>query len=98
MYCLQSLWTQARERLPVTTILLNNGKYAILINELRAVGATPGPTAMQMLDLGNPGLSWVDLAKGMGVEGARATTMEECADLLAQSFRRDGPFVIELMV
>jgi acetolactate synthase-1/2/3 large subunit len=98
MYSLQSLWTQARERLPVTTILLNNGKYAILINELRAVGATPGPTAMQMLDLGHPGLSWVDLAKGMGVEGARATTMEECADLLAQSFGRDGPFLIDLMV
>jgi acetolactate synthase-1/2/3 large subunit len=98
MYSLQALWTQARERLPCTTILLNNGKYGILIGEYKGVGATPGPTAMNMLDLGNPGLAWVHLAKGMGVEAARATTMEQCADLMAQSFRQDGPFLIELMV
>lgn len=98
MYSLQALWTQARERLPVTTIILNNRKYAILINEYRAVGAAPGPTAMRMLDLADPALSWVDLAKGMGVEAARATTMERCAQLLAQSCRQDGPFLIELMV
>jgi len=98
MYSLQALWTQAREKLPVTTILLNNHKYAILINELNAVGATPGVTAMNMLDLGNPNLNWVDLARGMGVEAARASTMEECADLMKQSFQINGPFLIELMI
>ena len=98
MYSLQALWTQARERLPVTTILLNNRKYGILVGEYKGVGATPGPTAMRMLDLGDPALGWVQIANGLGVEAARATTMEECADLMAQSFRRDGPFLIELMV
>lgn len=98
MYSLQSLWTQARERLPVTTILLNNRSYSILVGEYKGVGATPGPTAMRMLDLGDPGLSWVQLAQGMGVEAARATTMEQCADLMRASFGREGPFVIELMV
>ncbi|TWO71764.1 acetolactate synthase large subunit [Caenimonas sedimenti] len=98
MYSLQSLWTQARERLPVTTVILSNRKYAILINEYQAVGATPGPSAMRMLDLGNPNLDWVQLAQGMGVEAARASTLEECAALMAASFRRDGPFLIELLV
>ena len=98
MYTLQSLWTQARERLPVTTILLNNRKYGILIGEYQAVGATPGPTAMSMLDLGNPNLDWVALAKGMGVEAARATTLEACADLMEQSFKQTGPFLIDLMI
>ncbi|HEX2545739.1 MAG TPA: acetolactate synthase large subunit [Ramlibacter sp.] len=98
MYSLQSLWTQAREQLPCTTVLLNNRKYQILVGEYKSVGATPGPTAMRMLDLGNPDLSWVQLANGMGVEAARASTMEECADLLKQSFGRDRPFVIELMI
>ncbi|MEJ8836343.1 acetolactate synthase large subunit [Ramlibacter sp. AN1133] len=98
MYSLQALWTQAREKLPCTTVLLNNRKYAILQGEYRSVGATPGPTALRMLDLGDPDLGWVQLAAGMGVEGARASTMEECADLLARSFRQPGPFVIELMV
>lgn len=98
MYSLQSLWTQARERLPVTTIILNNSKYNILIGEYRNVGAVPGDTAMSMLDLGNPSLSWVKLANGMGVEAARATTLDECADLMRQSFDRQDPFLIELMV
>ncbi|MEG1202970.1 MAG: thiamine pyrophosphate-dependent enzyme, partial [Comamonas sp.] len=82
MYSLQSLWTQARERLPVTTIILSNRKYSILIGEYKNVGATPGATAMGMLDLGNPNIDWVGLANGMGVEAARATTMEQCADLM----------------
>jgi acetolactate synthase I/II/III large subunit len=98
MYTLQSLWTQAREQLPCTTILLNNRKYAILQGEYKSVGATPGPTALRMLDLGSPDLGWVQLANGMGVEAARASTMEECADLLARSCRQPGPFLIELLV
>jgi acetolactate synthase-1/2/3 large subunit len=98
MYTLQALWTQARERLPCTTVLLNNRKYAILQGEYRGVGATPGPTALRMLELGDPDLGWVQLAAGMGVEAARANTMEECADLLARSFGQPGPFLIELMV
>ena len=98
MYSLQSLWTQARERLPVTTVILNNSKYNILIGEYANVGATPGETAMSMLDLGNPSLSWVQLANGMGVEAARATTLEQLADLMKSSFDKPGPFLIELMI
>jgi acetolactate synthase I/II/III large subunit len=98
MYSLQSLWTQARERLPCTTVLLSNRKYEILIGEYRNVGASPGNTAMSMLDLGNPDLDWVKLANGMGVEAARATTLDACGDLMTRSFRQHGPFLIELMI
>jgi acetolactate synthase-1/2/3 large subunit len=34
----------------------------------------------------------------MGVEAARATTLEQCAELVAQSFRSEGPFLVELMI
>lgn len=98
MYTLQTLWTQARERLPVTTIILSNRRYDILIGEYRNVGATPGPTAMRMLDLGDPALGWVEMARGMGVEAARATTLEGCADLLRASFATPDPFLIELAI
>jgi acetolactate synthase-1/2/3 large subunit len=98
MYSLQALWTQARENLPVTTIILSNRRYDILIGEYANVGAAPGPTAMRMLDLGNPTLSWADMARGMGVEAAQADTMQQCADLLRESFRRPAPFLIELLI
>jgi len=98
MYTLQGLWTQARERLDVTTVILSNRKYAILLGEYQGVGANPGRTAMDMLDLGNPDLDWVRLANGMGVEAARAETMEAFAGLFGQANSRPGPFVIELMI
>ena len=98
MYTLQALWTQARERLDVTTIIFSNRKYAILLSELAAVGANPGRTALDMLDLSNPDLEWPLLAHGMGVEAARAESMEQFCDLLTRSFTRPGPFLIELVV
>jgi acetolactate synthase-1/2/3 large subunit len=98
MYTVQGLWTQAREKLPVTTVILSNRKYQILIGEFFAVGANPGPTAMNMLDLGNPDIGWVKLAQSLGVEAAQADTLEGCADLMAQSFKRQGPFLIELLI
>jgi acetolactate synthase-1/2/3 large subunit len=98
MYSLQSLWTQARERLPVTTVILSNRKYNILIGEYKGVGAVPGQTAMNMLDLSNPDIGWVGLAQALGVEAAQAQSLEQCGDLLESSFRRPGPFLIELVI
>ncbi len=98
MYVIQSLWTQAREKLPVTTVLLNNRRYQILLGEYASVGANPGRTAMDMLDLGNPEIDFVQIANSMGVEGAKATTLEDCAAFMQASFKRSGPFLIELMI
>ena len=98
MYTVQSLWTQARERLDVTTVLLSNRKYQILLGELANVGANPGRTALEMMDLGNPDLNWPGLAQAMGVEAARTDTADGFADLLAGSLDRKGPFLIELLI
>jgi acetolactate synthase-1/2/3 large subunit len=98
MYSLAGLWTQARERLNVTTIILANRKYAILLGELAGVGANPGRTALDMLDLSNPSLDWCHLANGMGVTAARATSLDELNTHLAASLECPGPFLIELLI
>lgn len=98
MYSLAGLWTQARERLDVTTIILANRKYAILLGELAGVGANPGRTALDMMDLANPALDWCALAGGMGVAAARATSLDELGHLLAASLERSGPYLIELVI
>ena len=51
-----------------------------------------------MLDLGNPDMDFVKIAKGLGVEAAKATTLEDCARLMQHSYKQEGPFLIELMV
>ena len=99
MYTVQALWTQARERLDVTTIIFANQKYSILQIEFGRVGAhNPGPKAMSMLDLGNPELNWVSLAVGLGVPAWRVKTAEEFNKALAESFRTPGPTLIEAMI
>ena len=88
MYTVQSLWTQGRERLDVTTVILSNRKYQILLGELANVGANPGRTALEMMDLGHPDLNWAKMAEGMGVEGARADNADTFTDLFASSLKR----------
>ena len=97
MYTLQALWTQAREGLDVTTVILNNGSYAVLNMELARVGAgDPGPRALEMLDI--PGLDFVSLARGMGVPATRATTAEEFTDQLERALATEGPALVEAVV
>ncbi|HEY1299038.1 MAG TPA: acetolactate synthase large subunit [Stellaceae bacterium] len=99
MYTLQALWTQAREGLDVTTLLFSNRSYAILKGELANVGAgNPGRKALDMLDLGQPDLDWVTLAKGMGVPGARVETMDEFNRRLAEGLAAPGPFLVEIVL
>ena len=96
MYAVQALWTQAREQLDVTTIILSNRKYAVLFRELDGVGAKPGPTATDLFALDRPTLDWLAMAKSMGVEAGRADSLERLADLLRRSFSTAGPFLIEI--
>lgn len=99
MYTMQALWTHARENLNIITIIFANQRYAILHGELQNVGAgAPGRNAQRMFDLVEPSIDWVSLAKGVGVEGARATTAEQFADLFAAASRRKGPFLIEALI
>lgn len=99
MYTVQSLWTQARENLDITTIVFANRSYAILRHELANVGAANvGRKALDMLDLGRPDLDWVSLARGMGVPGVRAESMEEVNRGLERGLGTQGPFLIEAVM
>jgi acetolactate synthase-1/2/3 large subunit len=99
MYTLQSLWTMAREGLDVTVVIFANRSYRILHGELTNVGvANPGPRAVDMLTLDRPELRWVDLARGMGVEGCRAESAAELADALGAGLGSGGPYLIEAML
>lgn len=99
MYTVQGLWTQARENLDVVTVVFANRTYAILHGEMRAVGVNDfGRNAKLMLNLDEPALDWVGMARGMGVEAARATTAEAFTDLFKAALARKGPFLIEAVI
>jgi acetolactate synthase I/II/III large subunit len=99
LYTLQAWWTMAREGLDVTTVLLNNHSYAVLNMELDRVGVeSSGPRARDMLDLGRPSIDFVHLARGLGLQAARAETAEEFADQLARALATPGPSVVEAVI
>ena len=99
MYTIQSLWTQARENLNITTVILNNRSYAILRHELTNVGAqNVGRKALDMLDLSRPDLDFVMLARGMGVPGERVDTMEDFNKAVARGLATPGPYLVEAML
>ena len=99
LFTLQALWTQARERLDVLTIVLANRSYAVLRFEIARVGAQVDPAlARSLLDIDRPEIDWVSLARGFGVEAVRVTTAEAFDDVLAAMLRQRGPQLIEAVL
>ncbi|HEY7180008.1 MAG TPA: acetolactate synthase large subunit [Blastocatellia bacterium] len=99
MYTLQALWTQARERLNVKTIICNNRGYRILGIELMRAGAKEvGKQAQSLMGLTQPAIDWVSLAKGMGVQGARVETAGDLTRELERALAEAGPRLIEAIL
>jgi acetolactate synthase I/II/III large subunit len=99
MYTLQALWTMAREKLPIVTVVFANRSYRILNIEMGRTGAgQPGPAAQAMLSLDHPTLDWVKLAQGQGVEAVSCTTAEAFDIALARAMTSDVPVLIEAVM
>ncbi|MBX7432015.1 acetolactate synthase large subunit [Mycobacterium sp. Y57] len=102
MYTISALWTQARENLDITTVILDNAAYQILRIELQRVGAAnadaPGPRALDLLDIGRPTIDFVKIAEGMGVPAQRADTAGDLAAALRDAFAEPGPHLIDAVL
>lgn len=99
LYTIQSLWTQAREQLNVTNVVLNNGAYAILRLEMTRAGVnTLSDAANSLFDLRNPTIDFCAVAQGFGVPSQRVSTPQALAAALERSFASVGPSLIEVML
>ncbi|MBW8845493.1 MAG: acetolactate synthase large subunit [Burkholderiales bacterium] len=96
-YTIQSLWTMARERLPVVMLITSNRRYGILQTELGRSGIEPGPQAQRLTLLDDPPFDWLALAQGYGVPALRAQTVEDLRFALAKALdHTTGPILIEM--
>jgi acetolactate synthase I/II/III large subunit len=99
MYTVQSLWTMARENLDITVVIFANHTYRILNVEMeRTGGGAAGPQARKLLDLGDPDVRWVEIARGMGVEAVSCDTGEAFDAAFAAAMSRRGPMLIEAKI
>jgi acetolactate synthase I/II/III large subunit len=99
MYTVQSLWTQERESLNVTTLICSNRSYDILRLELMRSGQTsPGKNTFSLTDLADPVIDWVKISQGMGVPAVSVNTAERLAKELRVALADPGPHLIEMVL
>jgi benzoylformate decarboxylase len=96
MYCPQALYTAARQKLPILYIVMNNGGYAIIKSGTRAQKQRAYETDTYIgMDITNPEVDFVSLARGLGLGSAVAATPEELDTAVKASLEQDGPFLID---
>lgn len=95
MYAIQALWTAAHLKLPVTFVIVNNRSYRIIKERMIAMRNSDRFLGMDLVD---PPLDFVALAKGMGVEGNKVCELSELDSALSSAMRGDGPSLLEVVV
>jgi benzoylformate decarboxylase len=101
MYSIQALWTAAHHDLAVVFVILNNREYRILKHNMdtyrQRFGAKP-ERGYPNMDLVAPDLGFVDLARGMGVDGARVTAPGELRAALDKAIGAGHPFLLDVAI
>jgi len=97
LYGIQGLWTAAHHNIPVTFVVCNNSQYKIL----KVCGdMLPLPEMRKgnylAMDLTQPYVDFVGLAKAFGVDAWRLTEPDEIGDLVGESLKSDRPRLFEV--
>jgi len=91
------LWTAAHDRIPVTFVIFNNRSYRILKQRLHAQRGLAAQTdtyvGMELLD---PPIDFVALARALGIAAERARTVHETTDLIAKAIAGDRAMLIDV--
>lgn len=96
-YTIQTLWSIARENLPVVILIAANHKYNILQNELRRYGVKEfGQNSLALTELDRPRVDWQALAKGYGVSAVRVERNAELMLALREAVAAKEPRLIEM--
>ena len=95
MYSIQALWTAANAKLPITYVIADNGGYRIIKERLKSFHGVERYTGMEFKD---PPIDFTGLARAMGVPATRITDPDDLGPAIAESTRRDGPTLLDVVV
>jgi benzoylformate decarboxylase len=99
IYGIQGLWTAAHYHIPVVFLIANNAQYKIL----KVAGAVMQlPQAAQGkylgMDLVEPEVDFVGLARSFGVEALRVTEPEALSEAVRDSLHRTEPILLDVTI
>jgi benzoylformate decarboxylase len=92
MYAIQALWTAGQLQLPITFVIIRNGRY----QALEEFGPHFGLSHMIGTKL--PALDFVALAAGHGIDGRRVDRPEALEDVLRAALSAERPILVEVAV
>ena len=95
MYSIQALWTAAHLKLPMTYVIADNGAYRILKQRLKAFYQNDHFVGM---DLNNPPIDFVGLAKSLGIDSVRVSKADDLRDAVAEGMASGKPNLIDAMI
>jgi benzoylformate decarboxylase len=99
MYTCQALWTAAHERIAAVFVIFNNSSYRILKQRLHAQrGLAAQVDRFVGMELTDPAIDYVGLARALGIAAERAKTVHEVTDLIAQGIKSDAALLIDVPV
>jgi len=97
MYTVQGLWTAAHYRLPVIWVIFNNLSYRILKQRLVMLrGLAEQADKFVGMELTDPAIDFVGLARSLGIEGQRAATVKDATDLIGKALKDGTPMLIDV--
>ena len=95
MYSIQSLWTAANHKLPLTFIIVNNGGYRIIKQRLLAFHGDDHYVGMDFID---PPVDFTGVARSLGLEAIKVTDPGQLKLVLSSAIGRPGTKLIEVVV
>ncbi len=97
MYTCQALWTAAHERIAVVFVIFNNTSYRILKQRLNAQrGLAAQVDRFVGMELTDPAIDYVGLARSLGIAAERAKTVHDATDLIARGLQSNAPLLIDV--
>src|SRR5947207_13665046 len=98
MYTNQSFWTAAHDSIPVAYVIFNNASYRILKQRTLALkGFSAEDDKYVAIDLVNPPLDYVSLAKSMGVPGAPVEKTAAIGPGIHRALASAGPYLCAVL-
>ncbi len=99
MYGNQGLWSAAKANVAVIFVILNNAGYRVLKDRTRALQRHTARTGTYVgMDLDEPAIDFVGLARALGVAAERATTLDEVRTFFSHALTATGPVLLDVRI
>jgi benzoylformate decarboxylase len=94
---MQSFWTAAHYRIPVTFVITNNATYRqVKIVRANILGDYPLDEPHLGLELNDPVIDFCQLAQSMGVKGYKVVKPDDLVTTLRTALESGAPSLVEV--